>query len=141
MIWRTIWREFERLLFARGKLFEWFASSAMSGIGCDLLVHPHILTLPHYMGLYDLGLRGSDLGTLMAAFGLVWLAALIVNGRRERGSSLLRMICAAFGCIIFGAFAGSSWAAEVAPPQILYSLLTAFTGVACWRSSLDVFDR
>ena len=139
----TITRRQHSDLTAAGRIFEWFAAFEMLAFGVTLVMPDGTFSSSRaWEGFIRFGLSEAFVGAPAIVVGLIWGAALYINGSWRR-SPLLRCGCALLGGSFWGAISGSFAAAHFIYGQPLstaigtYGLLCTFTFFAARRAAYD----
>lgn len=139
----TITRRQYSDLTAAGRIFEWYSAFALLAFGLTLLMPDDTFSSSRsWEGFVRFGLTENFGGVSAGGVGIIWGAALYINGAWRR-SPLLRCGCAMLGGLFWGSISGSFAAAHFVYGQPLstaigtYGLLCAFTFFAARRAAYD----
>ncbi|WP_265500401.1 hypothetical protein [Paracoccus beibuensis] len=122
-----------------GRGTEWLTSALKIGAAIQLARPKDTLNLATYAGLQEMGVSEFALALVLLFFGVVHIAALIVNGRWKR-TPQWRGFCCLVGAVIFTGLAYVTWLSPTSAPGLLpvfFTVLIIFEIVGCRRAGAD----
>lgn len=85
----------------RHRAAEWFCAANMMFWGLSM-VHPsNVFDTGVAYRAFERTITENLMGTVLAIAGLLWLVGLVINGAREKVTSVIRGVCALFGGIVY----------------------------------------
>lgn len=85
----------------RTRMTEWLLAGITAAWGLVLLLPGQAFDQPAFAGFRAIFWDENALGVVMVLFGLARVAGLIVNGARKNVTPHIRVVSAAFGCMVF----------------------------------------
>lgn len=127
------------LIDDNGRGTEWLTSGLKIGFAFQLARPGNTLNLAVYRDFKDFGVSEFGLAIVLLCFGLIHMAALVVNGRWKR-TPQWRGACCLAGAVIFSAMAYVTWLSPMVTPSLLavvFLVLVFFELVGCRRAGAD----